>query len=1096
MIVVFTSRSEKKAIYIVRRILDLFADRIGNDTWQTVITAEGLETVRTLLRKNAVKNMAVSCRWIHNHSYSELLWIVGNRSYFNECGMAPVNWTAKNLIHSEWENAWQYLPVIKALAAVAALLHDWGKGSDHFQKKLKDRATVMDPFRHEWMSCKLLEAIAAGKSDEEWLSLFADGKLDEAVLKKHMEEEAGRSDPRLRQLPPIANLLVWLILSHHRLPDWKEKNAFGDSEKKTLTDILHTVGARWGYENQKNDITDAARRRCFSFSEGFLWDTAPRWRKMITKWSRRLKDCSDTLSFLMRPGQEGALRLVLLMARLSLMMGDHYVSSLPKDTSTANKNAWQGQTLWANTDKKGGGKQYLAEHIVKVTAQALSIACQIPRLAGTMESAHDVRFLRKKSPPAFAWQNRAAEKIRAFRKEHEENTAWFIVNMASTGCGKTTANAKIMEAVSPDGKSLRYVLALGLRSLTLQTGDEYRKRIGLGQDDLAVVIGSAAVQKLHQMEEETEDANGSESAETLFNSSLSYTDTMDQGRMSFLDLFFGENQPGSAKNRAILCTPVVSMTIDHMMGAVQAVRGGKYMLPMLRLLSSDLVIDEIDDFDKTDLLAIARLIHLAGMLGRNVAISSATIPPDLAAGLYTAYQKGLAAYNQFFSEKKIGAVLLCDEFRASAQKMASGDIAGYETLHSSFTRFRAKKLTALPARRKGLFLPCMTPIEAGNLSKEEIENSYFETIRQEAECLHQAHYVTDQKTGKKISFGLIRLANINPCVHCAQYLLNAEWGEEYTPRIMAYHSRQALLLRHEQEQYLDGVLKRNGEGHVKDIQDPTLRRHIDGTDEENLLFIVVSTPVEEVGRDHDFDWAIVEPSSYRSVIQLAGRVMRHRKKEAVLPNVALLRYNLRALKGGNIAFRWPGYETKKYRMKSHDVERILEADVLDRIDAVPRILRPAILHPEERWTDLEHQTMADFRDLGQKGPAGLEGWFDEAWWLTALPEKFNHFRGSGPDDLKCFLRYNGERIEFGGYENGKWSSQTKKLHIEKAPEIQEKIALRLWIHKDYRQSLANLIEKTGGEENLDRYGEITIPDTSGTDTAWYYSDQFGLFKKE
>lgn len=30
------------------------------------------------------------------------------------------------------------------------------------------------------------------------------------------------------------------------------------------------------------------------------------------------------------------------------------------------------------------------------------------------------------------------------------------------------------------------------------------------------------------------------------------------------------------------------------------------------------------------------------------------------------------------------------------------------------------------------------------------------------------------------------------------------------------------------------------------------------------------------GRDHDYDWAIVEPSSMRSIIQLAGRIRRHR----------------------------------------------------------------------------------------------------------------------------------------------------------------------------------------------------------------------------
>ena len=55
MMVIFTSRSEKKAIYTVRRILDSFADRIGNDTWKTVITQEGLLTVQALLRRTATK---------------------------------------------------------------------------------------------------------------------------------------------------------------------------------------------------------------------------------------------------------------------------------------------------------------------------------------------------------------------------------------------------------------------------------------------------------------------------------------------------------------------------------------------------------------------------------------------------------------------------------------------------------------------------------------------------------------------------------------------------------------------------------------------------------------------------------------------------------------------------------------------------------------------------------------------------------------------------------------------------------------------------------------------------------------------------------
>jgi CRISPR-associated endonuclease/helicase Cas3 len=57
-------------------------------------------------------------------------------------------------------------------------------------------------------------------------------------------------------------------------------------------------------------------------------------------------------------------------------------------------------------------------------------------------------------------------------------------------------------------------------------------------------------------------------------------------------------------------------TIDHMIAATETTRGGRYILPYLRLMSSDLVIDEVDDFDDQSLIAIGRLIHLAGMLGK------------------------------------------------------------------------------------------------------------------------------------------------------------------------------------------------------------------------------------------------------------------------------------------------------------------------------------------------------------------------------------------------------------------------------------------------------------------------------------------------
>ena len=96
MIVTFVSECEKKALKRSRRVLDAFADRIGHNTWQTVITEEGLDAVHSLLKKSATKNTAVSCHRIKSRIRTELQWIVGNKHKFNLEGNVPVNTTLSN----------------------------------------------------------------------------------------------------------------------------------------------------------------------------------------------------------------------------------------------------------------------------------------------------------------------------------------------------------------------------------------------------------------------------------------------------------------------------------------------------------------------------------------------------------------------------------------------------------------------------------------------------------------------------------------------------------------------------------------------------------------------------------------------------------------------------------------------------------------------------------------------------------------------------------------------------------------------------------------------------------------------------------------
>ncbi|MGD9211583.1 MAG: hypothetical protein PVI90_12435, partial [Desulfobacteraceae bacterium] len=442
MMVIFISRCEKKALKKTRMVLDAFADRIGDNTWQTIITEKGLQTVKKVLRQTATKNTAIACHWVRSRARSQFLWVVGNRSKFSAQGVVPVNRTQKSV--SQVENDWHYLPLIKALSALAALLHDWGKATALFQEKLKVNSRSGDPIRHEWISCLLFKAmVETGGSqtkDSPWLSKIVNGELDEARLKEIIKREKQTS---IVQFPPAANLLIWLIMSHHRLPYSGED--FRDEPAPDIDTVLKYITCAWGYENRQ-DETDYQRRiaACFKFPNGLL-TTSSRWLKQLKKWAQRLQNCLALVDQCIR---DGGFRLILHHARLSLMLADHYYSSQPADKT------WRNTTgLFANTDSKTKAfKQKLDEHLAGVMKHALQTVHLLPRFEQELPAAQGILALKKSSPKAFAWQNKAVEKINVWR-EQQDNTQYgfFAVNMAGTGCGKTFANAKVMRALSVDG---------------------------------------------------------------------------------------------------------------------------------------------------------------------------------------------------------------------------------------------------------------------------------------------------------------------------------------------------------------------------------------------------------------------------------------------------------------------------------------------------------------------------------------------------------------------------------------------------------------------------------------------------------------------
>nr|WP_299735630.1 type I-F CRISPR-associated helicase Cas3f [uncultured Endozoicomonas sp.] len=958
--------------------------------------------------------------------------------------------------------------------------------------------------RHEWISCLLLQALVkkhttVDKSDDGWLTALVQGDLDEESLTSLSAHLIDAKHRPLDNLPPAAKLVAWLIVSHHRLPFTHDDMRGVKAE--TLDDLLKRISHLWGYENRYDEVDYKARlQACFRFPKGFILQSK-RWKSALIKWAGRLQICQPQVEKVL---SDGSYRAVLHHARLCLMLGDHNYSS-----QEAAKG-WPDTTgLFANTDSDTGKlKQKLDEHLVGVAQQGVRNVWLLPafEVESTMPVARDIASLKKKSPKAFSWQDKAVVKIKQWRDgQPDKRTGFFAVNMASTGKGKTFANAKIMRALSEDGNSLRYILALGLRTLTLQTGDEYRDRIGLDNTELAVLIGSRAVMDLHQQDRLSEqrnkpEENGSESAEALMDEDIDFDHALpEEGLSTILK---------QDRDRKFLYAPVLACTIDHLMAATETKRGGRYILPSLRLLSSDLVIDEVDDFTGHDLIAIGRLIHLAGMLGRKVMISSATIPPDLAEGYYKAYRDG---WQLFCKTRNASSSIGCgwiDEFgtqvTTGSEQEVPEAIGAYRKHHAAFVSKRVDKLNQAPVKRRADIVSCKTALAEPTDKQQE----YFRLMAQAVLNKHRHHHTRERKSGIDVSFGVVRMANISPCVALTRYLLEYDWPADTEVRVMAYHSQQVLLMRHLQEQHLDQVLKRkeNPEEQPQAFSNMVIRQHIDGVSENtrHLVFILVATPVEEVGRDHDFDWAVVEPSSYRSIIQLAGRVMRHREQAISEPNISLMQYNWKGIKhADNLdekVFNRPGFE-EIFTLKSHSLTDLIdEQSIGQRLDAVPRIQKP----PREEFdhtgklAHLEHAVTKCLLTLEHSqsyGPNSLNGYLFEAWFLTALSQALTPFRASLPS-LNIYLVYDPQTqsCRFHERDNEGWMIDREGiLNIQRhilSPELHS----RLWLVRDYDQALAELAEEKGISlrKASMMFGELSF---LYRETSHYaYNDQLGLVK--
>ncbi len=911
MTLVFVSRSQHGAIRKTRGILDRYARRVGEDTWITPMTKEGLSVLHGLLKRNSSRFMSVTC-FQKKAGQLSYVWSVGAAADILSDGSVPVHEHA--LPPPEISRSTRLGCLINQAAGFA---HDLGKASKDFQRKLSSMTPVADPIRHEWISYFLLKEIQ-NNPDVQWADAW--DKAKNFLSGSFYSNPEGTIFGRGSSLNSLHTCLHFLVASHHRFPYQKKKI------KSSLPSLsLDTFFSR-------------------DFKSGFLVEYAGNpgqelskpldlLKKMLTRLNKYEVSISDRLS---EDEHHDFWFAMAMLTRPALILADHEVSSRVVGVA---ENIKASPDLIANTyqdnkDKsKKKGNQTLSWHLENVGITASDLFRQMsvfspPGLSMGKRLSLLQRSRDENGP--FYWQDRILNSLKDL-----DDRPTLLLNLAGTGWGKTRMNLRALAQLCPEEKAFRVASTLNLRSLTLQTIDSYRDEIGIG-DEVAGVIGDKVAQKLHRSDK---DENGNEIIKHLFDFEFEIDEDGNPFQTeyevsSYKKIKAPEWLKHALSNKKmssmedVLMAPVLACTVDFLVAAGELPKQANQAIAMLRLSTSDLVIDEIDSYDPKALVSILRMVTISALAGRNVIASSATLSEPCALALKKAWEFGCGLRS---SLKKVdgetfkgGRIVLFDHL--SPPTVLDDFRQGFENVYVSHLN---RMLDILKVSGKPAKVARIIPVPAPSTS------TWINLIKENALAMHAENSQKMLVGGisKNFSVGLIRVANIKQAILVARKL-SASTDENGNPnfKVCCYHSRLTRVHRHYLEKNLDQFLKRKlVDGVDPLLSDKRMVEYASSFKSNDARFVVVATPVEEIGRDHDFDWAIIEPSSTQSIIQTAGRVQRHRGVAPLSENIAILevpyricelREEGRSVKRESV-FSRPGLDPGKHESFVANQEKIL-----------------------------------------------------------------------------------------------------------------------------------------------------------------------------
>lgn len=797
--VIVVSRCIHKALKNTRSIVDKYGIRISDKSWSIDLTQEGLDDLVKNLRKSARKNSAIAIYFLKN-SKMRIYIIIGKREEFGADGSCPIETTKRKNIY--FENGIKYTKLLeyKKIMEYVGFAHDIGKVSENFQKLLRtEKGKNRDIFRHELLSSfNILEL-----SSDEMMGAFK-----------------GKNFPLKKKNNSQLFFINAIIATHHKIFSPKENDSTSISLDRHIVNFSPTA----------TEIKNLSKH----------------------KKHKSYKKIEDKLALL----KEAIINTDIILKtphyfyfRLALMLADHYISSkknedyeIPKGELLAKSKSQGNETLYNHLYGVSKMASYIIEDLTSVKKKFFHL--QKEELSNVLTQSRG----------RFVWQNKSV-KMAVSNKGYGN----FILLSSSTGSGKTKTALRLATELAGE-EGLRLNVALGLRTLTLQTSKSYQKMLGIPSDYIATLIGSIQTKKIDSIYE------GEDDEKETYNMDGGISD--DENIPKYI-----KNEARNISQKKMLYTPIVVSTIDYLIGA-SLWATSKHIASTIRLINSDLILDEVDMYGTEDIKSIQRLVYLTGLFGRNIIITTATAMPAIVEAIYKSYKQGFNDFMEYSSDNKnLKVHLLSDYHNDSFESNKIEDDLNNILTYSKKNAFLIEE---------NHFKEKYNKAEIKDINTENITNYILE--------LHNSNAIKFRNI--KTSIGVVRIKYTKNAFDVYKKLQNeAETllSDGVQLNIVFYHARLLLSVRSFIEHSLDEALLRD-----KD-EDPYLVSKLfsEAYNKKNenitdIITVVVVTPVEEVGRDHDFDWAIIEPTSSRSIVQMVGRVNRHRKIPVSDTNILIM----------------------------------------------------------------------------------------------------------------------------------------------------------------------------------------------------------------